>query len=89
MSKKERKARRQEKRRSWTTTKVGARSKPTMVKTDRKVRKEDMDINEQRTKRVRVLEPRMACYHKVKSRYTCILLPRASGGTGSVAKVGA
>ena len=59
----------QEKRRSWTTTKVGS-IKTTMVKTDRKVRKEDMDINEAKDKKGKGSGTKDACYHKVKSRYS-------------------
>ena len=71
MSKKERKAaEKKEKRRSRTTTEVWNMSKPTMVKTDRKVRKEDMDINEAKDKKGKGSGSKDACYHKVKSRYS-------------------
>ena len=71
MSKKERRVAKKRREDPGQQQKSGAMAKPTMVKTDRKVRKEDMDINEEmvRTRRVRVQVLR-TCYHKVKSRYS-------------------
>ena len=54
MSKKERKLGAKRREDPGQQQKSGAVPKPTMVKTDRKVRKEDMDINEMPTRRVRV-----------------------------------
>ena len=81
MSKKERKklARYTKRREDPGQQQKSGPAKPTMVKTDRKVRKEDMDINEPRTRRVRVQVLRTPRYHKVKSRYSVCILLLASG----------
>ena len=41
-----------------------------MVKTDRKTRKEEMEINELKDKKGKGSGKKDACYHKVKSRYS-------------------
>ena len=90
MSKKERKAAAAAKRREdpGQQQKSGA-SKPTMVKTDRKVRKEDMDINEAKDKKGKGSGSKDACYHKVKSRYSVWPSAYASGALVKCRKVGA
>ena len=90
MSKKERKAAAAAKRREdpGQQQKSGA-SKPTMVKTDRKVRKEDMDINEAKDKKGKGSGTKDACYHKVKSRYSVWPSAYASGALVKCRKVGA
>ena len=64
-------------------------AKPTMVKTDRKVRKEDMDINEAKDKKGKGSGSKDACYHKVKSRYSVWPSAYASGALVKCRKVGA
>ena len=90
MSKKERVAAQAAKRREdpGQQQKSGA-SKPTMVKTDRKVRKEDMDINEAKDKKGKGSGSKDACYHKVKSRYSVWPSAYASGALVKCRKVGA
>ena len=90
MSKKERKAAAAAKRREdpGQQSKSGA-AKPTMVKTDRKVRKEDMDINEAKDKKGKGSGSKDACYHKVKSRYSVWPSAYASGALVKCRKVGA
>ena len=90
MSKKERKAAAAAKRREdpGQQQKSGA-AKPTMVKTDRKVRKEDMDINEAKDKKGKGSGSKDACYHKVKSRYSVWPSAYASGALVKCRKVGA
>ena len=90
MSKKERKAAAAAKRREdpGQQQKSGA-AKPTMVKTDRKVRKEDMDINEAKDKKGKGSGTKDACYHKVKSRYSVWPSAYASGALVKCRKVGA
>ena len=90
MSKKERKAAAAAKRREdpGQQQKTGA-AKPTMVKTDRKVRKEDMDINEAKDKKGKGSGTKDACYHKVKSRYSVWPSAYASGALVKCRKVGA
>ena len=89
MSKKERVAAQAAKRREdpGQQQKSGA-AKPTMVKTDRKV-KEDMDINEAKDKKGKGSGSKDACYHKVKSRYSVWPSAYASGALVKCRKVGA
>ena len=89
MSKKERVAAQAAKRREdpGQQKKSGA-SKPTNVKTDRKV-KEDMDINEAKDKKGKGSGTKDACYHKVKSRYSVWPSAYASGALVKCRKVGA
>jgi len=89
MSKKERLAAQAAKRREdpGQQQKSGA-AKPTMVKTDRKV-KEDMDINEAKDKPGKGSGKKDACYHKVKSRYSVWPSAYASGALVKCRKVGA
>ena len=89
MSKKERLAAAAAKRREdpGQQQKSGA-AKPTMVKTDRKV-KEDMDINEAKDKKGKGSGSKDACYHKVKSRYSVWPSAYASGALVKCRKVGA
>ena len=89
MSKKERVAAQAAKRREdpGQQKKSGA-SKPTNVKTDRKV-KEDMDINEAKDKKGKGSGSKDACYHKVKSRYSVWPSAYASGALVKCRKVGA
>ena len=89
MSKKERLAAAAAKRREdpGQQQKSGA-AKPTMVKTDRKV-KEDMDINEAKDKPGKGSGKKDACYHKVKSRYSVWPSAYASGALVKCRKVGA
>jgi len=90
MSKKERVAAQAAKRREdpGQQSKSGA-AKPTMVKTDRKVRKEDMDINEAKDKKGKGSGKKDACYHKVKSRYSVWPSAYASGALVKCRKKGA
>ncbi len=89
MSKKERVAAQVAKRREdpGQQSKSGA-AKPTMVKTDRKV-KEDMDINESSDKKGKSSGKKDACYHKVKSRYSVWPSAYASGALVKCRKKGA
>ena len=89
MSKKERLAAAAAKRREdpGQQQKSGA-AKPTMVKTDRKV-KEDMDINEAKDKPGKGSGKKDACYHKVKSRYSVWPSAYASGALVKCRKKGA
>ena len=89
MSKKERVAAQAAKRREdpGQQSKSGA-AKPTMVKTDRKV-KEDMDINEAKDKPGKGSGKKDACYHKVKSRYSVWPSAYASGALVKCRKKGA
>ena len=89
MSKKERVAAQAAKRREdpGQQSKSGA-AKPTMVKTDRKV-KEDMDINEAKDKKGKSSGKKDACYHKVKSRYSVWPSAYASGALVKCRKKGA
>ena len=90
MSKKERVAAQAAKRREdpGQQSKSGA-AKPTMVKTDRKTRKEEMDINEAKDKKGKSSGSKDACYHKVKSRYSVWPSAYASGALVKCRKVGA
>ena len=64
-------------------------AKPTMVKTDRKVRKEEMDLQEVKDKPGKGSGKKDACYHKVKSRYDVWPSAYASGALVKCRKVGA
>ena len=64
-------------------------SKPTMVKTDRKVRSEEMDLQEVKDKPGKGSGKKDACYHKVKSRYDVWPSAYASGALVKCRKVGA
>ena len=90
MSKKERLAAAAAKRREdpGQQEKSGA-SKPTMVKTDRKVRKEEMEVTEEKDKPGKGSGKKDACYHKVKSRYSVWPSAYASGALVKCRKVGA
>ncbi|MGA1433706.1 MAG: DUF6321 domain-containing protein, partial [Candidatus Nanopelagicaceae bacterium] len=90
MTKKERLAAAAAKRREdpGQQEKSGA-SKPTMVKTDRKVRKEEMEVNEAKDKPGKGSGKKDACYHKVKSRYDVWPSAYASGALVKCRKVGA
>ena len=90
MSKKERVAAQAAKRREdpGQQSKSGA-SKPTNVKTDRKVRKEEMEVNEAKDKKGKGSGTKDACYHKVKSRYSVWPSAYASGALVKCRKVGA
>ena len=90
MSKKERVAAQSAKRREdpGQQSKSGA-AKPTMVKTDRKTRKEEMDINEAKDKKGKSSGKKDACYHKVKSRYSVWPSAYASGALVKCRKKGA
>ena len=90
MSKKERLAAAAAKRREdpGQQEKTGA-SKPTMVKTDRKVRKEEMEVTEAKDKPGKGSGKKDACYHKVKSRYSVWPSAYASGALVKCRKVGA
>ena len=90
MSKKERVAAQAAKRREdpGQQSKSGA-SKPTNVKTDRKVRKEAMEVNEAKDKKGKGSGTKDACYHKVKSRYDVWPSAYASGALVKCRKVGA
>ena len=89
MSKKERKAVAAKRREDPGQQQKSGASKPTMVKTDRKVRKEDMDINEAKDKKGKGSGTKDACYHKVKSRYSVWPSAYASGALVKCRKVGA
>ena len=90
MSKKERLAAAAAKKREdpGQQEKSGA-SKPTMVKTDRKVRKEEMEVNEAKDKPGKSSGKKDACYNKVKSRYSVWPSAYASGALVKCRKVGA
>jgi hypothetical protein len=90
MSKAERLAARAAKRREDPNQpqKSGA-SKPTMVKTDRKTRKEEMNLQEVKDKPGKGSGKKDACYHKVKSRYSVWPSAYASGALVKCRKVGA
>ena len=90
MSKKERVAAQAAKRREdpGQQSKSGA-AKPTNVKTDRKVRKEAMEVNEAKDKKGKGSGTKDACYHKVKSRYSVWPSAYASGALVKCRKVGA
>lgn len=90
MSRKERLAAAAAKRREDPNQqeKSGA-SAPTMVKTDRKVRKEEVDIAEAKDKPGAGSGKKDACYHKVKSRYDVWPSAYASGSLVKCRKVGA
>ena len=90
MSKKERLAAAAAKRREdpGQQEKSGA-SKPTMVKTDRKVRKEEMEVTEAKDKPGKGSGKKDACYNKVKSRYSVWPSAYASGALVKCRKVGA
>jgi hypothetical protein len=90
MSKSERKAAQAAKRREdpGQQSKSGA-SAPTMVKTDRKTRKEEMEVNEAADKKSKGSGKKDACYHKVKSRYSVWPSAYASGALVKCRKKGA
>ena len=90
MSKKERKAAQAAKRREdpGQQSKSGAAA-PTMVKTDRKTRKEEMEVNEAADKKGKGSGKKDACYHKVKSRYSVWPSAYASGALVKCRKKGA
>ncbi len=90
MSKKERVAAQAAKRREdpGQQSKSGA-AKPTMVKTDRKTRKEEMEVNEAADKKGKGSGKKDACYHKVKSRYSVWPSAYASGALVKCRKKGA
>ena len=90
MSKSERKAAQAAKRREdpGQQSKSGA-SAPTMVKTDRKTRKEEMEVNEAADKKGKGSGKKDACYHKVKSRYSVWPSAYASGALVKCRKKGA
>ncbi len=90
MSKSERLAAQAAKRREDPNQpqKSGA-SKPTMVKTDRKTRKEEMDLQEVKDKPGKGSGKKDACYNKVKSRYDVWPSAYASGALVKCRKVGA
>jgi hypothetical protein len=64
-------------------------AKPTMVKTDRKTRKEEIDLQEVKDKPGKGSGKKDACYHKVKSRYDVWPSAYASGALVKCRKVGA
>jgi hypothetical protein len=64
-------------------------AKPTMVKTDRKTRKEEMDLQEVKDKPGKGSGKKDACYNKVKSRYDVWPSAYASGALVKCRKVGA
>jgi hypothetical protein len=90
MSKSERKAAQSAKRREdpGQQSKSGAAA-PTMVKTDRKTRKEEMEVNEAADKKGKGSGTKDACYHKVKSRYSVWPSAYASGALVKCRKKGA
>ena len=90
MSKEERLAAQAAKRREDPNQpqKSGA-SRPTMVKTDRKTRKEEMDLQEVKDKPGKGSGKKDACYSKVKSRYDVWPSAYASGALVKCRKVGA
>ena len=63
-------------------------AKPTMVRTDRKTRKEEMDLQEVKDKPGKGSGKKDACYHKVKSRYDVWPSAYASGALVKCRKVG-
>ena len=71
-------------------SKTGA-AKPTYVSTDpkKKMKKEDLDINEAKDKKGKGSGTKDACYHKVKSRYSVWPSAYASGALVKCRKVGA
>jgi hypothetical protein len=90
MSKEERLAAQAAKRREDPNQpqKSGA-SRPTMVTTDRKTRKEEMDLQEVKDKPGKGSGKKDACYTKVKSRYDVWPSAYASGALVKCRKVGA
>jgi hypothetical protein len=90
MSKEERLAAQAAKRREDPNQpqKSGA-SRPTMVTTDRKTRKEEMDLQEVKDKPGKGSGKKDACYSKVKSRYDVWPSAYASGALVKCRKVGA
>jgi len=64
-------------------------AKPTMVKTDRKVRSEEVEVNEAKDKPGKGGGKKDACYHKVKSRYSVWPSAYASGALVKCRKKGA
>ncbi len=64
-------------------------AKPTMVQTDRKTRKEEMDLQEVKDKPGKSSGKKDACYTKVKSRYDVWPSAYASGALVKCRKVGA
>ena len=64
-------------------------AKPTMVRTDRKTRKEEMEITEVKDKPGKGSGKKDACYRKVKSRYSVWPSAYASGALVKCRKVGA
>ncbi|MGA0083345.1 MAG: DUF5661 family protein, partial [Candidatus Nanopelagicales bacterium] len=64
-------------------------AKPTMVQTDRKTRKEEMDLREVKDKPGKGSGKKDACYHKVRSRYDVWPSAYASGALVKCRKVGA
>ena len=90
MSKKERLAAQRAKRREDPEQQEkSSASKPTMVKTDRKVRKEEMEVTEAKDKPGKGSGKKDACYNKVKSRYSVWPSAYASGALVKCRKVGA
>jgi hypothetical protein len=90
MTKKERRAAAAAKRREDPNQqKKSGAAKPTMVKTDRKVRKEEVEITEAKDKKGKGSGTKDACYHKVKSRYSVWPSAYASGALVKCRKVGA
>jgi len=83
-------ARRKKKADPGQQQKTGA-AKPTYVSTDpkKKMKKEDMDINEAKDKKGKGSGTKDACYHKVKSRYSVWPSAYASGALVKCRKVGA
>jgi hypothetical protein len=90
MSKEERLAAQAAKRREDPNQpqKSGA-AEPTMVRTDRKTRTEEMDLQEVKDKPGKGSGKKDACYHKVKSRYDVWPSAYASGALVKCRKVGA
>ena len=90
MTKKERRAAAAAKRREDPNQqkKTGAAA-PTMVKTDRKVRKEEVEITEVKDKKGKGSGTKDACYHKVKARYSVWPSAYASGALVKCRKKGA
>jgi hypothetical protein len=64
-------------------------AEPTMVRTDRKTRTEEMDLQEVKDKPGKGSGKKDACYHKVKSRYDVWPSAYASGALVKCRKVGA
>ena len=90
MSKKERVAAQAAKRREdpGQQSKSGA-AKPTMVKTDRKTRKEEMEVTEAKDKKGKSSGKKDACYHKVKASASVWPSAYASGRLVQCRKKGA